>query len=352
MKTKFSLSLIATVLFAGVFGTIFSTALGVTPAYGVVGIIAVSAIPTGATGNLMAGVSVEMWIAQIMGNLFKGNDFLNKCFEESSNVLGGSVVHIAQAGAVPNVVKNRSVYPAVTVQRTDADATYVLEVYTTDPTHIPLASTLEISYDKMDSVLVEHVSAINESVADDILFKWAPTVGVNILRTSGVPSGTALAPTATGTRLQFVKADLRRAQALMNKQKIAKVDRFALFPTDLYSQLMEDPDLIRRDVGKELNLADGVIFQLYGFNLMERSDTTIYSTAAAPKAPGALGATTDNLAVICWQKNCVAKAIGTVDFFENLKDALYYGDVYSVLVKAGGRQRRLNGAGVIAIVQA
>jgi Phage capsid protein len=352
MKTKFSLSLLATVLFAGVFGTIFSTALGVSPVYGITGVMALSAIPTGATGSLMAGISVEMWVEQIIGNLFKDNSFLNKCFDESANVLGGAIVHIPQAGALPNVVKNRSVYPAVSIQRTDNDANYVLEVYTTDPTHIPLASTLEISYDKMNSVLAEHIAVINEVVADDILFKWAPTVAGNVLRTTGAAVSTALAPTATGTRLKFLKDDLRRAQAAMNKAKIAKEDRYALMPTDILSQLMEDPDLIKRDYGNEVDIVNGVVLKLYGFNIMERSDTTVYSTAALPKAPGALGATTDNLAVICWQKNAVAKALGTVDFFENIKDALYHGDVYSVLLKAGARQRRLNGAGVIAIVQA
>ena len=46
------------------------------------------------------------------------------------------------------------------------------------------------------------------------------------------------------------------------------------------------------------------------------------------------------------------RALGQNDFFENLNDPLYYGDVYSTLVRAGGRVRRNDGYGVAALVQA
>ena len=75
------------------------------------------------------------------------------------------------------------------------------------------------------------------------------------------------------------------------------------------------------------------------------------SSTPVPKAVGAATAATDNQAVICWQKNAVAKAKGSVKFFENKNDALYYGDVYSAECKLGGRKRRSTGAGVIEIVQ-
>jgi hypothetical protein len=86
---------------------------------------------------------------------------------------------------------------------------------------------------------------------------------------------------------------------------------------------------------------------------MERSSTTIYTEATppVPKAPGAAAAATDNQSVICWQKNAVAKALGSAKFFEQLNTPLYYGDVYSAAIRLGGRKRRTNGEGVIAVVQ-
>jgi hypothetical protein len=43
--------------------------------------------------------------------------------------------------------------------------------------------------------------------------------------------------------------------------------------------------------------------------------------------------------------------MGTTDFFENKQDATFYGDVYSSGQRCGGRKRREDGKGVIAIVQ-
>ena len=309
---------------------------------------------TNVSGIVMNAIQQELWVNYIIGNLFKDNQFMNYCFDESASVLAGSVVHIPQAGAKPTVVKNRSTFPASVVHRSDTDITYVLDVYTTDPTLITNAESHEISYDKIGSVISEHADSLAEAYADDLLFKWAPTVSDNIIFTTGTAAATALAPSATGTRLAFVKADLKRAQKLMNNQKIPKQDRVALFPTDLLSQLQDDADLLKRDgvQGGEMNLKDGVIMRLYGFDIMERSDTTLYDNSNAPKAPTAAGASTDNMAVICWQKNAVAKAMGDKKFYELIGNPQMYGDTYSAEIKLGGRKRRESGHGVIAIVQA
>ncbi len=301
------------------------------------------------------GIQQEFWVNYIIENLFKDNSFTSKCFDESDAVLAGSVVHIPQAGAKPTVVKNRSTLPATIVQRTDTDVTYALDIYTTDPTVITKAEEIEISYNKIDSVLGEHMEAMVEAYSDDILYKWAPTDASQIITTTGAADGTALTDGATGTRNKFVIADLKAAKVAMNKAKIPKEERYALIPTDLYAQLTSDPDLMKRDGvnGGELDLKMGIVIKLEGFNIMERSDTTIYTNdgVPVPKAPGAAHGTTDNQAVICWQKNQVAKALGTVDFFEQLNAPTMYGNIYSALVKMGARKRRANGAGVIAIVQ-
>lgn len=304
-------------------------------------------------GIVCMAIQQEFWVNYIIDNLFKDNSFLMKCFDESDSVLAGSVVHIPQAGAKPTVIKNRSSFPATIVKRTDTDITYTLDVYSTDPTLITNAEEKEISYDKIGSVLGEHVSSLDESYSDDILYKWAPTVPGNIVTTSGDLVDDALAPSATGTRRAFVKKDLKKAQKIMNKQNIPKEDRYALFPTDMYSQLTDDTDLVKRDGvnGGEVDLKNGIVMKLYGFNLMERSATTIYDLLNVPKAPEAAGVATDNMAVICWHKNCVAKAKGSAKFFESLGLAENYGDTYSAEIKLGGRKRRANGDGVVAIVQ-
>jgi hypothetical protein len=351
---KFFLGLMTSVVMALFVGVAVSSAtqLPVLPTSGAI-FVAGMFVPQ-MQGVLPFAVQVELWVDYIIGNLFKDNPFIKNCFDESEHVLGGSVVHVPQAGAKPTIVKNRSSLPATAVQRTDTDITYPLDVYTSDPTLITNAEQMEISYDKMSSVLGEHLESMSETIGDQILFKWAPTASAQIIRTTGTATPAHLS-SATGNRKKLVKEDLKKARKIMDKQNIPKTDRYALIDADMYDQLCEDADLLKRDGvnGGELDLKEGIVMRLYGFSILTRSNTVRYDNAGtpAPKAPDAAGAADDNSAVICWQKNAVAKALGTTDFFEDTKNPLYYGDIYSILQKMGARKRRTNGEGVVAIVQ-
>ncbi len=304
-------------------------------------------------------VQKETWVNYFIGNLFKGNPHLEagRCFREDDNVLGGKIVHIPQAGAKPTVVKNRTTFPAVAVRRTDTDIVYALDGYSTDPTHITDIEEVELSYSKMDSVLGEHLETLREYIGDDILHKWVSTYvdqtapGV-ILRTTGSAVAAHLA-SATGNRKLFLKEDLKRARLTMNKQLIPTADRYAIIPADMLDQLTNDTDLKVRDNALELDMRAGSIGRLYSFEILERPTTTIFTNAATPvlKALGAAGAATDNDTVVCYHKNAVACALGDVNIYENIQDALYYGDIYSFEVRMGGRSRRADGKGLVMIVQ-
>lgn len=298
-------------------------------------------------------VQKEIWVDYIIGNLFKDNSFLSKCYNESDSVLNGVVVHIPQAGAKPGVVKNRTSLPAQISKRADSDVNYSLDWFTTDPITIQDAEKKELSYDKVNSVLGEHTQALDEVIADEFLYKWAPTAAAQILRTTGAADNVALSTGATGTRKALVGKDLRRAQAIMNKQGIPLEERFALIPEDMLTQLLADTTLTDRDYQKDADLKEGIVARLYGFNIMTRAHAGIYDNTGTPvpKVPGTAAATTDNLAVLCWQKNAVSRAMGSVNFYEDLGNPTMYGDVYSADVRCGGRKRRTNGEGVVAIVQ-
>lgn len=299
-------------------------------------------------------IQKEVWVDYIMNNLFKDNDFINKSFSEGDYVLNGKVVHIPQAGGKPTVVKNRTVLPATVVQRTDTDVTYTLDKFNTDPFLIQKAEQAELSYDKMASILEDHLQSLREVVAEELMYKWAAVGAGFITRTTGANSAGALSAGATGTRKVFLKEDLQRARFLMNKQKAPKEGRVALIPSDMMDELLNDADLKKRDSSLELDMRGGVVARLYGFDLIERVDTTIYDNTGTPvkKLPGAASAVSDNQAVLCWHPNSVAKAVGTIDFFENLNDATYFGDIYSAEVRCGGRIRREDSSGILTIVQA
>lgn len=304
-------------------------------------------------GLTLMAVQVEIWQDTIMENLFKDNAFLTMSVDVSSKVLGGKVVHIPQAGAKPQTQKNRSVYPAVAVQRTDTDITYTLDGYSTDPTHIADIEQAEISYDKRASVYKDHFGELGEVIAEDLLYKWSATQTANKRFTTGDLVSTSLAPSATGSRRKLKKEDLVAVRGVLTKSKV-KGNYVAVVPTDMFQELLTDADFIKANahLEREIDLTSARIAKYGGMHIVERVTTTIYDNANAPKAPGAVAATTDKQAVICWVDQAVEKGVGTIKFYENIADALYYGDVYSAEVRSGGRIRRADEAGVAVIIQA
>ncbi len=294
----------------------------------------------------------EIWEDHIEGNLFKNNEFLLASTDASQFVLQGKVVHIPQAGALPTVTKDRSSLPATVTQRADVDITYPLNEFTTDPILIPNADTMELSYDKRESVLSEHEAALRQVTADSVLIDWAPAT--SIISTTGAAVASHLTGT-TGNRKKFSTADLKNAMLTLNKQNIPLEDRFALLSADMYQQLTDElTDTLYRDFSQTFDAKNGILGKLYGFNIMMRSSVVTYTNDSTPvvNVYGAAPAATDNDAVLCWQKNAVERALGDVVFYERVGDPTYYGDVYSVLVRMGARKRRSDEKGIVAILQA
>ncbi|MDR1984987.1 MAG: hypothetical protein LBQ28_09220 [Prevotellaceae bacterium] len=320
-------------------------------------------MPTNA--GAISAIPVEIFENYIIEKLRKTNPHLQFATDESSNVLGGSVVHIPQAGNSPSVVKNRSVFPATAVQRGDSFVTYGLDVYSTDPTHVTWHEENEISYNKTDSVLNDHVETLIEAIGDNMIFNWVKGLkqsagsfvadvipAANIIKTSG--GATAVNPNdgQTGTRLAFSYKDLQKAQAMMNKGNVPKNDRYALIESYQYQQFIDSLNSNQMAAYQQTaDLANGIIGRFAGFQILERSTVLAFTSAGALRVPGEALAATDCLGSLCWQKSSVAKAQGDVKPFQNVDDATYYGDIFSALVKIGGRCRRTDWKGVIAIVQ-
>lgn len=297
-------------------------------------------------------IQKEIWINDIVTNLFKANPHLNYAMNADEFVLAGKVVHIPNAGSKPAVKRNRTNFPASVVIREDVDITFSLDEYTSDPMKIPNAEKYELSYDKRASVTSEASNAIAELVGDWFFYYWAPTASTSFVRTSG---SNVTAHVGTGNRKAVTVSDIKALQKLMNKQGVAKNDRYAQLDADMYDQLTSDFSVTQyRDFSASLNQAEGVVGKLYGFTFLDSRTTVLtYTNAGTPvvKDPDAAEATTDYAAGLFWQKDCVIRALGNQEMFENIGDATEYGDIYSALLRAGGRKKRNDGKGVCALIQ-
>jgi hypothetical protein len=302
----------------------------------------------------IGGLDLEVWKKYIIEKFRKDNAFMFKSKDDSGFVLGGAVVHIPQAGADPAIVKNRTVYPATASTIGDTDLTYTLDTYSSDPTHIPWDSIQTLSYNKIDSILGRQTRKMGETIADDMLIKWSPAVAQFVLTTGG-PGALTDAPVSgqTGTRKQLNSKDLIKAFVAMNITNTPKAGRVCLIDDNMFGGLYDSlTDSQMNSFNQFADNANGVLGRLHGFDIMTRSSVLAYASGNTVKALGSALAATDNLASLCWHPDTVCKAVGTMKPFQQIDNPLYYGDIYSAMVRMGGRKERADNLGVLAIVQA
>lgn len=324
--------------------------LPILPVFG--GLTALSLIPMPSGVSFMA-LQKEIWLTDVVGNLFKANPHLGYAMNADGFVLAGKVVHIPNAGNKPNVEKNRTKYPATIVKRNDIDIYFVLDEFTSDPVKIDNAEKYELSYDLRNSLLGESKAAIAEMVGDWMLRYWAPSAATCIKRTSG--STTVTAHYGTGVRKIITIDDVKGIQKTMNSWSIPQEGRVALLDAEMYDQFTAQLNVTQyRDFSAAYDIKNGIIGKIYGFDFLEpRASVLKYANDTTPAVvdPGVVDNSTDNGAGLFWQKDLVVRAMGENEMFSNENDPQHYGDIYSFLLRAGGRIKRNDSKGVIALVQ-
>lgn len=309
-------------------------------------------------------LEVEVWNETIQEKLLQDNSFLTQVADVSEdNIINGTIVHLPQAGEPSSVVKNRSVYPAPIKRRTDGEILYLIDEYTTDPVHITNAETKELSYDKRRSVLDQDVANLSEEVAEGMLTNFIVSpVGDNktlpttsILETSGaaVPSGLA---GSTGNRKAYSIKDLQILKNFFIKQKAWSNNNMnVLLTADAATQMFPADSAVTATYMASVTEEErrqGMMYKAQGFNIFVRSSVYILAEDKTFKAFGSVVAPTDSEGIFAWNKNMLEKAIGTTQAFEDQGNPAYYGDIYSFLVRVGGRARRKNFEGVVVMKQA
>ena len=296
-------------------------------------------------------VQKEIWQRTIIEGLFADNTFLSKAVNDDMYVNEGKKVHIPNAGAPSGVVVDRSSLPATVQKRTDVDVDYTLHELTTNPILIPYADTVELSYNKRNSVIDQDRKEIIFKAAEAMLAAWLPAAANRVPTTGqGVPAWT---PSATGLRKKITPADVAALQLRMNADNVPQTDRYLLLDANMYQQLLDGMTQTQA-IGffQAADVKRGVMGMLYGFEVMVRSTVYRFAADGTLKALDADGAATGLAGGLAWQRDSLSRALGEVIMFDQVNNPEYYGDVYSFLVRVGGAIRRYDKKGVYAIVTA
>lgn len=302
----------------------------------------------------MATITKEIWSRDIKEILFsQNNEFLRKSVSHDAFV-SFKTVHIPQAGSLPGAVKNRTIFPAPIVNRTDTTLDYTLDSFSVDPVRIGRIEEVQNSYQKRQSVMGQHLNILKDIIALEGIFNWASDTAVNQVRTSGSTASDNLPPGASGSRKKLTVNDIKNLAKTMDKQNVPDKGRWLLLPADLYYEIFTIQELIKADIAGALTLPLGVANKILGFSVIKRSETVIYDNAGTPqrKAIGAAGSSADNFGGIAWHSDFVATALGAVEVFENEKDAVQYATVISADVLTKTTKLRTDQAGIVTLIQA
>ena len=358
MKLKFTIAFLSAILFNIAGASVIADA-GALPFAGVFGCTSLLSLFGGAaSGSLNMGLQIEIWHNTIVGNLFADNSFLSKAFN-ADDYVNGKKVHIPNAGRPSRTEKNRQQVPATAKQRTDRDVEYDMNEFTTDPIYISNAEDVELSYNKRESVIGEDRAVLHETIANDILLSWSPKKdSKNIIKTSGSAAPAHLKG-ATGFRKGLSIDDVSKVMVQFNDQNIPQEGRYALLDAHMYAQLLNGmTEHEATAFHAAADVKNGIIGKLLTFNFMMRSKSLIYKADGTPiewqagdeDEPQTFAAT-DNAGALFWHERHVCRSVGEVKMFGSEDNPLYYGDIYSFLLRAGGTIMRSNGRGVAAIVQ-
>lgn len=294
----------------------------------------------------------EIWQSSIIDNLFPDDSFAAKSVDDSAFV-DNKTVHIPNAGAPSGVQTNRTEKPASVKTRTDNDLSYNMDELTTDPIYIPNIDTVQLSYNKRESVISNDRRALQHAAHLNLLNRWGKGAEDNVVMTTGTAVAAHTSDVATGQRKALAPKDVFDLMAKFDAADIPQNDRYILLDAYMYAHFLDAmSNADKRNFFASANAQKGVLGELAGFQFLKRSRVLRLNADKKVADWSAAGAATELAAGFAWQKECVSRALGGFKMFSDIDSPTYYGDIYSFLIMTGGACRRYDKEGVALIAEA
>lgn len=267
----------------------------------------------------MSTLNKQIWTNQLMKGFYPQASFLNYA-KDFSALVEYDIINMADAGLDPDVLVNNTTYPIVIKDRTDTPLSFELDLFETENTIVSSPGSVELSYDKMESVIFGHRMALQVKTGMKAAHAYAPaqdSQNTPIVRTTGDDNGEGY---------KRIKIE----DILKLKRKFDLLD----IPSDKRF-LVLDPrhteDLIISDLKAFKDITDfvnGSPKRFAGFNVLEFTKNPVYdNTTGQKKTFGAVATNNDSFSSFAFYSDEIMKADGNVKMFERLNDPELRGTV-------------------------
>lgn len=253
----------------------------------------------------------QIWLRQIKEGFYPDDSWLVKLVNNDS-LVDNNKIHIPSAGIDPKVIVNNTTYPIKCAPRDDEDNELTLDTFATENTIVRRPDALEYSYDKLESVIRQHRSALCRAVISKAAHAIAPqtdTTYTPLVATSG---------DVKGNRHRLCFDDVLALKERFDDADVPQEKRYlVLNPKHVTDLLREDLKLFK-DI---TNIVDGEPVKFAGFGCFSCSAMPTYSISDKQwaKVPYAT-ATTANFASIAFQADEVFKADGEFYMYARYDD--------------------------------
>nr|DAS34743.1 MAG TPA: Major capsid protein [Bacteriophage sp.] len=301
------------------------------------------------------GLQKQIWQSTLVENFYPNNSFAVKSVDDSTFV-NNNRVHIPNAGTPSGVKVNRTIKPATQAgQRIDQDLEYTIDELTTEPIFIPQIDTVELSYDKRNSVISNDRAQLQDVANTNLLWRWASAVPKEqIILTTGTTERDAhTSDTSIGKRKRICKEDIVRLMTKFDTDNIPEEGRYLLLDAYMYADLLSDlADTDKWAFTSSADTQNGIVGKLYGFNVMKRSRVLRCKTDKTLISWDVAGEASELACALAWHEKSVSRAMGEIKMFDSTDNPMYYGDIYSFLLRTGGAVRRYDKKGVYLLAEA
>lgn len=241
----------------------------------------------------------EIWVNDIQEMLLPDNSFLTKGTDYSA-FADARTIHIPVEDGLVNVEVDRDTLPGTVTTTTEQSKEIDMHHFTTDPVRIYRPEDVELSYDKRRLVTEKIAKSLSQKIAEYAL----QTMGEQ-----GEPTIYNKDP---------MLEQLKNAALAFDTADYPDQDRYVMMTAGDYSRLLTELSEVQTNAFLACSeMKTGVVGQIYGLNIMKRSDIG-----------GAQG-------LFAWHKTQFNYALGPVEIYTQENAPEYYGTVMSASVRFG-----------------
>lgn len=271
------------------------------PFFPVVGVVTVSSMIIPSNPSLAyVGINKEIWLDVLMENFFPDTSWLSE-LRNLDAFVENDIIHIAEAGILPEVLINNNIWPIPVTERADSDNELILDNYDSVNTRVRNVDVIELAYNKLESVISGHKKQILTKFMEKAAHAIAPVNDSEF---------TPIIPTTGGAngglkRLTF--DDLDEISLRFDEAEIPSEGRVLLLTPTHKRDLKKENRESYKDMMKESSYAGFKVYTLSGKRMPHYNK----NTGAKVAVYGAALTANDKPASIVFHKDECFRALGT-----------------------------------------